>query len=439
MIEPGQILPLVPEHLAVQRWFDGDAAPEQVEIVAAEPWLDGDPALWWLLVDAHGPSGVARYQLVVGARSEPERHDFLNGKDTELLGQVQTDSGPFAVYDATIDSALAIHLLSRVAPDVSASTVRPLTVEMSNSSIVYDEHVIVKLFRRIHDGPNPDVEAVQRLHELDFTHVPAQYGALRHDDADLAVARQFLTGASDGWLLALTSLRVLFADHERAAASGGDFGPDAFRLGAITAELHLRLAEAYGTSTADASAWVAGFRAQLDRVRDHVPAEAISLRYDRIAQLGGEADALGPAIRIHGDLHLGQTLRADAGWFVIDFEGEPARPLGERILPSSPLRDVAGMLRSFHYAAEVGRWERNGDHDEVGRVVDDWERRVRDEYLAGYLATDGIGDLLPSEDVSRRLLEAFELDKAVYEVAYEVAYRPTWVGIPLGAIQRLLG
>ena len=439
MITPRQIADLVPDHLAVQRWYDHDVPPSSVEVADSECWIEsegeGDPELWWLLVDARdGDRTLGRYQLVIGARTDPEHHDFLHGKDTEVLGRIDKA----IVYDATIDAQLAIEVLGHIAPELSAKTVRPLTVEQSNSSIVYDEKIIVKLFRRIHRGPNPDIDAVASLLERGYRHVPEQYGVLERPDAGevqhLAVAREFLAGASDGWHLALTSLRILFARHEDPATSGGDFAPDAGRLGAITAQLHLALADAFGTTEADLSSWVAGFRAQLDRVREHVPADAISQRYDRITELSD----VGPAIRIHGDLHLGQSLRADSGWFLIDFEGEPARPLAERVLPSSPLRDVAGMLRSFHYAAEVARWEGAHDEDESRQEAAAWEARARDAYLAGYFGTDGIDELLPGEPDRLALLQGFELDKATYEVGYEVGFRPKWVPIPLGAIERLL-
>ena len=444
MITTDEILPLLANHLAVQRWYDHDGPPERVTVADAERWMDGDQDLWWLLVDAHqGDRTLGRYQLVLGARPAGEEHPFLHGKSGELLGIVDTDGGPVTVYDAFIDPPLALEVLRRTAPDLDAHSVRALAVEQSNTSIVYDEHVIVKLFRRIHVGENPDVDAVTRLAGGGFTHVPVQHGVLERPVPDgmadagatqhLAVAREFLTGASDGWHLALASLRVVIADHLESAASGGDFGPDAQRLGAITGELHRRLADAYGTSTADVSAWVGHFRAQLDRVREHVPADEISRRYDRVS----EVRAAGPAMRIHGDLHLGQMLRADSGWYVIDFEGEPARPLAERMAPSSPLRDVAGMLRSFHYAAAVVHHERGEDED-ASALVADWEERARSRFLEGYFGTEGIGDLLPDEATTELLLQGFELDKAVYEVGYETAYRPSWVGIPLGAIRRLL-
>lgn len=440
MIRLDQILPLLADHLAGQRWYDHDGPPARVSAADSERWLDGDPTLWWLLVDAHdGDRHLGRYQLVLGCRPAGQEHAFLRGKTTELLGVVDGDDGPVSVYDAFIDPPLALEVLSRIAPDVEARSVRPLAVEQSNTSVVYDEQVIIKLFRRIHAGENPDVDAVSRLAEQGFTHVPEQYGVLAKPDPvagavqHLAVARQFLTGASDGWHLALASLRVIIADHLESAASGGDFGPDAERLGAITGELHRSLADAFGAGDAHVDAWVAGFRAQLDRVRQHVPADRISARYDEVARLRTP----GPALRIHGDLHLGQVLRADTGWYVIDFEGEPARPLAERLAPSSPLRDVAGMLRSFHYAAQVVHHERGEDPD-AAELAADWEERARARFLEGYFGVEGIDRVLPDEQSAALLLQAFELDKAVYEVGYETAYRPTWVGIPLGAIRRLL-
>ncbi len=144
----------------------------------------------------------------------------------------------------------------------------------------------------------------------------------------------------------------------------------------------------------------------------------------------------GPAIRVHGDYHLAQVLRTDAGWYVLDFEGEPARPLEERTRPSSPLKDVAGMLRSFSYASAVALSYQEDDLSSLGRA---WEARNRECFLAGYLrkAMDGEAILPTDPAVRSAVLAAFELDKALYEVAYERANRPDWAHIPLGAVQRL--
>jgi len=154
-----------------------------------------------------------------------------------------------------------------------------------------------------------------------------------------------------------------------------------------------------------------------------------------------DVEDAGRAIRVHGDYHLSQTLRTDGGWFILDFEGEPALPLEERRKPSSPLRDVAGMLRSFHYAAYVALAERGetADQDELLALGRRWEDHVGDAFRKGYFETDGIDALVPSRTDDREtVLDAFTLAKAVYEVGYELAHRPDWVRIPLEAVSRLV-
>jgi maltokinase len=141
---------------------------------------------------------------------------------------------------------------------------------------------------------------------------------------------------------------------------------------------------------------------------------------------------------VHGDYHLGQVLRTDAGWYVLDFEGEPARPLEERRRPTSALKDVAGMLRSFHYASAVARTER--DAEELDELAAAWEERNREAFLRGYLRAAGPGGVLPPDpDCVGAVMAAFELEKAVYELGYERAYRPDWEAIPLAALRRLTG
>ncbi|HET9610092.1 MAG TPA: hypothetical protein VFP06_10825, partial [Acidimicrobiales bacterium] len=158
-----------------------------------------------------------------------------------------------------------------------------------------------------------------------------------------------------------------------------------------------------------------------------------------LAELVRVGDA-GLAFRVHGDLHLGQFLLADTGWFVLDFEGEPVRPVAERLVASSPLRDVACMVRSFHYAARTGLAERGRDiDDELVDLATAWESRAVEAYLSGYRHVAGVDALLPAAEADRqRLRRAFELDKAVYEVIYELGHRPDWVDIPASAIRRTL-
>ena len=451
-----KLAPLLGEFLPRQRWYAGHEIPTSV-VVTTLDLRDGDPALAWYLLDVvDADGGAATYQVVLGGRPVAGDDDFLQGKQRVTVGEVDG----WVWYDALVDPQLALAVLGKVAPDESAEIARPLVVEQSNTSVVYDERLILKLFRRVHPEPNPDVEITETLGERGFPHVVPQLAEMRYERADLAVVRQYLLGSTDAWHLAHTSLRDLLGTRLAPEEAGGDFGPEAFTLGEVTGRMHVALAEAYGTEAADPAAWLEGFRAQLARVpkrevgpvpegppAEHADAEPVEVAElvdvaaveAAVARLVDVADP-GLALRIHGDLHLGQFLLADAGWFVLDFEGEPVRPVAERSAASSPLRDVAGMVRSFQYAARTGLAERGRDVDpELVGMADAWEARAVQAYLAGYRHVEGVDELLPGSDGDlTRVLRAFELDKAVYEVIYELAHRPEWVDIPASAVRRTL-
>jgi len=439
MIGPEDVVSLLPDFLPRQRWYGAaDLELISVEAKAFDLMRAEWPMLGWLLADAtFGDGSIATFQLPIGLRPLEQTERFLEGKGRSFLGDIDTDGGAALVYDALVDPDLALAFFHHVAPDEHVSRVRPLNVEQSNTSVVYDERLIMKVFRRVAEGPNPDVEMTEALAAQGFEHISAPVAAWRRDGRDLAVVREFLDGGTVGWQLALTSLRDVYDSRLEPSEAGGNFAPEAGRLGRITAEMHLALARAFGTEEGDPEAWAVTMRESLARSRARaLDARVIDAAYGELRDV---KDA-GRSMRIHGDYHLGQTMRTDKGWYVLDFEGEPAVPLAQRRAPSSPLRDVAGMLRSFHYAAEVALVERGpaAEEDELHALGRRWEQHVGEAFCGQYFGTEGIDELTPTvDDDRRRVLGAFMLSKAVYEVGYELAHRPDWVHIPLEAVSRL--
>ena len=315
-----------------------------------------------------------------------------------------------------------------------------LTGEQSNTSLVFGESAIFKVFRRVTPGPNPDLEVASALAKLGSSHIAEPYGWVetRMDGATtvLAILSRYLRAASDGWSLAATSVRDLYATEDaRAAEAGGDFAGEAERLGVATAQVHQDLAEAFGRSELEPEA-IRELAEQMYRRLDiaiaTVPelarhADKIGDAYSHLAKLIEPT----PAQRVHGDYHLGQVMRTQTGWVVLDFEGEPASPLAQRRARSSPLRDVAGMLRSFDYAARH-QLLTHPDAASLAPKASNWVRRNSDAFCAGYAAAGGLD---PAENSV--LLRAMLLDKAVYEVIYEARHRPTWIPIPLESIAEL--
>jgi maltokinase len=418
-------------HLSEQRWFAGtvqdagDVVVEEVEVMR-DTW----PALLRVVLTAAG----SRWHVVLGARPPDDVGTVLEGKPTAHVGMLPTSHGDAMVYDAMVDHELCIDLLRLVDPSLHAARVRPLGAEQSNTSIVFDEHLVLKLFRQLVDGPNEDSEVPAALGAVGFDKVPQLVDVWRSGDRDLATVCEFLSGAVDGFHLALTSLHDAMATGGPPDQAGGDFAHDARRLGVVTAELHLAMAEAFGTFPPTVDQWIADMESQLARSAVE-RADDVRAVYESLRRL-----ETGPAIRVHGDFHLGQAMRTDSGWFVVDFEGEPGRPRDERARPSPALRDVASMLRSFHYAAEVAvRDYGYADDDPARGVAAEWQARNEDAFLSGYGQVRGIRALLPPDSTARaQVLNAFVVDKAVYEVGYEAAHRPDWVGIPLSAIERIL-
>jgi len=379
-----------------------------------------------------GKGAPSWYQVPLGAT--PERPGHL--PDAALLGRIDTPRGAAHLFDALADDHLALEFAHHVAPDLHLNSVRPLPGEQSNTSLVLDERYILKVFRRVQPGPNPDVEVTEALGKVGFGGVPVPVAVWRRNNTDLAVVRRFERSRGDGFELATTSLREMFNLRRPPRDCKLDFAADARLLSSDVARLHVALAEAFGAEPADGDAWASDMVAQLKRVASgRLDTDRITSIYER---LRGAVD-LGSAIRIHGDLHLAQVLRLQRHWMVLDFEGEPARPVEERRRPSSPLRDVAGMTRSFQYAAAMALRGLDEPDRELRVLADAWTVRNVNSFLAGYAEVDAAHRLLPQARASRdALLSVFELDKAVYEVAYELAHRPEMVDLPIQAVERLL-
>jgi maltokinase len=447
MIDRTALAAALVDYLPRQRWFAGgeaearDLSITSVRVLRGSEW----PALVQVVVqartapgpDSGPPPSAASYQVILGLRPVDSRDAFLEGKPEAIISELDVDLGRALAYDAAIDPDLSVAVLHHMAPEEQVERARYLGADQSNTSVVFDERLIMKLFRRLSDGPNPDAEVTRALVDVGFPNVAEPVAEWREDDHDFALVNRFLVGGTDGFVLALLSLRDLYDRRCPPGEAGGDFAFDARRLGAVTAELHLALAKAFGTAAGGSATWGADMETHLARVRlEGVDVEQVRGVYRRLAEVGEP----GPAVRVHGDYHLGQVMRTDAGWFVLDFEGEPDRPLDERRRPTSPLRDVAGMVRSLHYASQVAlaEWGVEVD-DELVALAEAWEHRNRVAFLAGYLGTEGVSEVLPADDADRRLVQAaFELDKAVYEVGYEQSHRPDWVHIPLTAVQRIL-
>jgi maltokinase len=461
MISPTSLAPSLADYLPRQRWFSAkDRTIELVRIRSTETLAEEGVWPAMLRVEAEvslAGTDDARYQLFLGLRPTGMACEFLAGHEPAILGEFETTQGQALVYDALLDSELALALLRVVAPEYTAERVRPLGAEQSNTSLVYDDAMILKIFRRLTEGHNPEVEVIETLAKVGFTSVPEPLASWRKGDFDLAFLQRFLAGATDGWNIALTSLRELFAEYTIGAApppgdalgagaaapleatdpaeARGDFAGEAERIGEVTAEMHQALARGFGTHKVTGDDYAKVMEEQLEQVLGPGDA-ALADGARRIINRLRDIPDPGPAIRVHGDYHLAQVLRTDAGWFVLDFEGEPARPLEERTRPSSPLKDVAGMLRSLSYAPAVALSYQEDDLSNLGRA---WEARNREAFMAGYLRKAVEAEpILPTDPAVRSaVLAAFELDKALYEVAYERANRPDWAHIPLGAVQRL--
>jgi maltokinase len=440
---------LLPEWLPQQRWFGSKGRQiHHISIVADRVLVEGDPTMRHLLVAVDLGEDTENYQLLVGSRTDlPQRleHAVIGTDSQQVFYDAAHDSELTHVLlqmlaGAEEEKGLRCHHLPGTALETDLTSI-VMGAEQSNTSIVFGDLYILKLFRKVAKGLNPDLEITRALHEAGSSAVVAPLAWLETDlegeATTLGMMQPFLRGASEGWALAVTSVRDLYAEGDlHADEVGGDFAGESERLGATTAEVHAMLARTLPSRLADEpenAATAKQMHERLDAAVAVVPelapfADELRAAYDAVAALPA-----GVAVqRIHGDFHLGQALRVEDGWKIIDFEGEPARPLSERTALMSPLRDVAGMLRSFDYAAQHLLAEQPSSPGLAYRA-NEWAERNRDAFCDGYARACGRD---PREDTV--LLRAMELDKAVYEVVYEARNRPSWLPIPLGSIERLV-
>ena len=440
-----------------QRWFASKTrAVSHASVVETVELKSTEPKLVLAFVEVRFQPGTHEtYQVLVGERPADE------GWDDDLA--VIAEQGGVVLYDALQDSVLARELVQlmrasanvqmtdgtiefRSTEDLGATGIpvregRPVGVEQSNTSVIFDDQLILKAYRRLEAGINPDLELTRFLTEVGFPNTPAIHGWYQSTgrliDATLGILQQYVPNARDGWTVVLDALEQ---DPESFLAR-------VRRLGEVTGDMHTALAsehsdphfcpeepspEALGLLTASVDEDIEQMFLDMPETEDAEPirgrGEEVREQLRMLTQIG----ASGRVIRHHGDYHLGQTLWTGEDWLVIDFEGEPARSLPERRHKRSPLRDVAGMLRSFAYASSASDIQRGNPAPE------DWEERARDAFLTAYFEHIDTRLLPHGQQSTERLLQIFELEKAVYELRYELNNRPDWVRIPAAGIARLL-
>jgi len=460
--------PTVPEQellsfVSAQRWFGAKSREANSVRILDEALLRRtEPQLLLALAELGFETGAHElYQLLLAIESGPppdRSGDLAALAANDLVAEVDGRRSFEAFADpetgrellrlladgATIEASqgtIEFHALEPVTLTRETPVRRP-GVEQSNSSLVFGEELILKAYRQVEAGTNPELELLAFLTAHGFRHTPALHGYWNYCGAlmntTLGIVQRYLPGAADGWSLARSEV----GSH-----------PDRFlarldALGEVVGELHRLLAsdpedpafcseqpstEAVALLTATIDEEIGQLFHQLPDSEQLAPIAGREADLRDLLRSLGNLGTLGRVIRQHGDLHLGQALWADGSWHVIDFEGEPARSLPERRRKRSPLRDVAGMLRSFSYAASACEIL-DGSPAPAG-----FEAAARERFLAAYLPATQAAGLLPVDlHGITQLLKIFELEKAVYELRYELDNRPDWIQVPVAGIVRLL-
>ncbi|MFN2466035.1 MAG: hypothetical protein ABR598_07205 [Candidatus Dormibacteria bacterium] len=481
------------EYLPRQRWFGRrERELQSVRVVDIGVLKEGEPMVLSVIVEVGYSVGESdRYHVPLAVQAEG-----IGGIwEGVVVGAGERDGRPVLVYDALHGGEPSYALWETVASgaelsmgegtlvcrsnglsiedDAGPAAVRPLGREQSNTSLVRGELEVMKCFRRLTVGQSPELEMLEALAAAGFENVAAPLGVMEYltaggDASLLAMVQPYLHNGTDGWTLALASLRDLYAHAEetgnterRHAArvvreQGATFEAESERIARVTARMHLALSgpapgEALRPRKADGellSRWAEEMTEDLDELlaRGGDGLEELRGARDRIARRIQSITDIGDgglAIRYHGDYHLGQLLRTDGGWTVLDFEGEPARGAQARRWRSSPLRDVAGMMRSYDYAAavELRNWDEpgNAEYEVMAEFGEAWAELNREVFWQAYIDELGDNRVVPPGADALKMRRVFETQKAVYEVGYELGNRPEWVHIPLRFLLRGAG
>ena len=462
-VGPAALPELLAAWLPAQRWYSGKDGPlAGLAITTDTTLVAGDPELRHLILTA-GQDDPVRPGTSCCWGCAPRSPRRSGMRSSGRLPDRRT------AYDALHDPELSRYLLTGISEQRQAGDLvfarepgvsfgawpgdRVIAAEQSNTSVVYGDAAILKVLRRLFPGANPDLEVAGALARLGSVHVAPPYGwiatGLAGEPVLLGVLSRYLARASDGWSLAAASIGRLSAlpgDYGREylmapvprggpGHPGPSFAEEAHQLGRATAELHADLAAAFGREVLT-KAQLDGLSGQLTAKLDHaarlVPglapyAAKVRASYADLSRLTAPVTVQ----RIHGDYHLGQVMRTEDGWVALDFEGEPLVPLAERTAPYSPLRDVAGMLRSFDYAARH-QLMAHPDAQQLRGPAAGWVEECQQAFCAGYARAGACAG--PAKMANSVLLRALTLEKAVYEVLYEASHRPTWLSIPLDYI-----
>jgi trehalose synthase-fused probable maltokinase len=482
---------LLPAYLPRCRWFAGKARdPQRFSVRDVIPAGPAPTAARLLLVDVeYADQSTEMYLLPVQLVEGQDASNLVAAHPQAIVAQFANGVLCDALHDGAFRAALFALIAGEQTLTGTHGTItalrgpglagiegtppsRALAVEQSNSSVVYGDHVFLKLYRRLEPGINPDAEILRFLSGQSFTHTPPFAGSLEYRGADgsasvLALATGLVPNNGDAWSFTLRELgRWLGALGNGDAAAAAQVETDLLarvaQLGTRTGELHLALA-ANSTdadfapeplSVADGKALESGVLISFVQVGELIeskletlpePARHLAGRFTTakcaLIDRGRKLHALVSAkkIRTHGDYHLGQVLETGGDFVIIDFEGEPLRSLATRREKRSPFRDVAGMQRSFDYAAHAALDALPAHREAFASQAAEWSRKAQRTFLEAWLkTTEGAIFRTGTPAEENQLLEAFLLEKALYEVLYEINNRPAWLPIPLAGVLRLL-